>query len=184
MKKITLKVFVVPNAAVCYDGCSGNGPVGDPTGAYICKLFADSVYAAKRMGFDVFGFEKGAREITTSDMWVQVWIHDDQNDNFTDHGIPKGHPLYGVVKYAPKELPAMYLTKIAKGGFTTVIKYDRYGELLEEPIEITWVSSQETTRYRSFGSMEQALNHALARSEYYVKPFAKEKYQEYKNALK
>ena len=179
MKKITLKVFVVPNPAIVFDGCSGNGPVGKPNGAYNMKLFADDCHAVSRVGFDVFGDD----EVTVSDMWAQVWVHDDTCDNLTDHGIPKGHPLYGIVKHAPRRIPVKYLTGIAKGGFTTVILYNRYGELLEEPIEISWVSSQESSRYRNFGSMLQAIGHALQVSSNYAKSEAHEAYLDYLEAL-
>ena len=175
MKKVQIKLFIVPNPAVVFDGCSGNGNVNAPNRFSNLKEFVDNVNMAREFGFDVYDFgSKIGGELTTSDAWVQVWCHDADNDNLTNHGIPEDHPVYGPRREeAPSFLPARFIREIAKGGFKTSIRADG------EDVEIEWVSSQETTRYSRFGSMNDVLELVLTKCERYAKPAAKEMYEKY-----
>ncbi len=176
--KTTLNLFIVPNPAYCYDGCSGNGPAGGPTPTSFIELGYMLGSITHWFGFDA------VEGIDLSTQWVQVWIHDEKNDNLTDHGIPEDHVLAKVATRAIGALPETIARKIAKGGFTSVIRYDKDGHRLAEPIEVEWVPTQETTRYARFGSFAEVLDKVIADSKHFEKPEAKKAFEEYKRLLK
>lgn len=178
--KVQIKIFVVPNPVTYWDGCSGDGPYGRPHTAYKMCEFARVVDRAVAFGFELHDFDgKFDSPVTTSDGWVQVWCHDDGNDNLTNCGIPKDHPLFSQNRRrrAPGMIPVKFAKKISEGGFTTrVVGND--GE-----IEIEWVPSQETSRYRGYGpTMAEAIAYAEDRSSNYVNAKAKKAYEEYLKA--
>ena len=181
MKNITVNIFIVPNAASCYDGCSGNGPCSGPTSYMAMREYADCCHAASRFGvIDILG-----KEVTQSTFWAQVWVHDPDHDNLTDHGC-HGTILEEIADRAPDCLPVEFLRRVAAAGdagVETIAKYRKRGFELDEPICIKWVSSQEHSRYRNFGSMNDALDHVLAAAKEYEKPEVKAAYEAYLKAL-
>jgi len=181
--KVQIKIFVVPNPVTYWDGCSGDGPSGyPPNTAFLMCEFARVANRAAAFGFDMDDFDnKFGGPVTTSDGWVQVWCHDDNNDNLTNHGIPEDHPLFTKIRRrcAPGMIPLKFAKRIAEGGFTTRVAVE------DGDIEIEWVPSQESTRYRGYGpTMAEAISYAEEKSSKYVNAEAKKAYEEYLKACK
>lgn len=180
VRKVQIKIFVVPNPVMYWDGCSGDGPSGRPHTAYLMGEFVRIVERAEAFGFDMYDYDnKVGGPVTTSDGWVQVWCHDDNNDNLTNHGIPEDHPLFtkNRRRRAPGSIPLKFAKMIAEGGFTTIVDTDD-GDI----VEIEWVPSQEASRYRRYGTMAEAITYAEEKSSKYVNTDAKKAYEEYLKA--
>ena len=178
MIKKTLNIFVVPNPSVVYDGCSGNGAAFGPT-PLSYRDFGNNLEKCAKFGMDVYFNEN----IDLSTQWIQVWVHDEEEDNLTDHGAWPEHWLYQIADRAPDMIPESVARKIASGNYKSVIRYDRDGRKLAEPIEVTWVPTQETTRYRSWGTFEKAVDYVIRKSKEYEDPEVKAAYEEYKRLL-
>ena len=181
MKNITLKVFVVPNPAVVFDGCSGNGPVNAPNSARMAEQFGRTARTASKFGMT----DLCCQSITASTFWAHVWVYDETDDNLTDHGFGTEHPLLEVAEYAPGLMTEEFLRKVAKSGeagVDTVVKYNMFGGGLDEEIHITWIGAQQTSRYRDWGTLEEALDAVIEKCKRYEKPEVKAAYEAYLKA--
>lgn len=152
MKQVTLKFFIVPNSAWVYDGVSGKCSEFANFDYYSMKQFVDHCNAASKHGIC-------CNDLNVSDMWAQVWVVSEEEDNCFSRGYGKNNPLSAATEGAPFALPVKFIENFKEDGdtFKTRCRYDRDGNSLVEPIEITWVAAQNEFRFKMGSGIAEAL---------------------------
>ena len=175
-KKVTIKFFVVPNAACVFHPECGNGPVGNKFDFYHMETFVNDCKDVERFGINPNSWEdqngNEPLDVTLRSFWIQVWCYDDENDNLTDHGIPSDHMLAFIgndhyEKHAPRAVPYEFVKDMKEGDRkSTFIKNNG------DTIEIEWVAEQLGHRYSRFGKFQDVVDAVVSWSRHYAKNVA------------
>ena len=171
--KVNAKLFVVPNAALRYDGC-GNGPAGFRMKTSELSHLVDVDRGCRKYGIVRYG------ETDISTRWVQVWVSDDGEDDASSHGWSiKGMPT----RCAPNTVPESFVKRILdEGEVETVVRYDANGDELADPIHIVW-SYRDQNRYCHLGSGRLLLGIVAESCDKYTTPEVKDALTKYLDAL-
>lgn len=186
MKTMKVELFVVPNAAWCFNGAA-NGAAGFMPDDYNCQCYVDNVKAARKVGIGRYCTKSPIAGTDMSDKWVQVWGVSEWSENCGSHGWGIHSPMGEAGhRRMPEYLPLSFCRLFKKDGdeVKSVVEYDGRGHVLEEPIEITWVAAQGKYRYRNWGDFSEAVNAVDERCMMYADPEVKKAWDAYVEALR
>lgn len=185
MKTMTVELFVVPNAAWCFNGAA-NGPCGFRADDYHVGLYSENVAAARKVGIGRYCDRSPIDGTNLGDLWIQVWGVSEYSENCGSHGWGIHSPMGEAGhRRMPEYLPAKFCELFKKDGdeVVTLVQYDGRGHKLDEDIEIHWVAAQGKYRYRGWGDFSEAVRDVEDKCLAYTNPKVKEAWDAYMNAL-
>ena len=145
-----LKAFVIPNSLSTIEEN---------------MIFADRMHQYINEIANISNLEEAA----TNDKLVQVWMYGMDSDNFIRHGFrvtdEKGKIHRATVRHFAEYLPAKWFNGMKEGDSieislpATIEEYNKNGECSTRKIKVhaTLTLSQLDSRYRRFGTFENAL---------------------------